>query len=37
MKTIEKRRQHARLTYQAKYLPLQREFGRVALPSVRSN
>ena len=26
-----------RLTYQAKSLPLQREFGRVALPSVRSN
>ena len=26
-----------RLTYQAKPLPLQREFGRVALPSVRSN
>jgi hypothetical protein len=25
-----------RLTYQAKSLPLQREFGRVALPSVRS-
>jgi hypothetical protein len=25
------------LTYQAKSLPLQREFGRVALPSVRSN
>ena len=24
-------------TYQAKSLPLQREFGRVALPSVRSN
>ena len=37
MKTIEKRRQHARLTYQAKSLPLQREIGRVALPSVRSN
>ena len=36
---IEKRRKHARLTYQyqAKSLPLQREFGRVALPSVRSN
>ena len=31
-KTIEKRRKkHARLTYQAKSLPLQREFGRVAL------
>jgi hypothetical protein len=26
-----------RLTYQTKSLPLQREFGRVALPSVRSN
>jgi hypothetical protein len=26
-----------RLTHQAKSLPLQREFGRVALPSVRSN
>ena len=37
-KTIEKRRKkHARLTYQAKCLPLQREFGRVALPWVRSN
>jgi hypothetical protein len=37
-KTIEKRRKkHARLTYQAKYLPLQHEFGRVALPWVRSN
>jgi hypothetical protein len=35
---IEKRRKkHARLTYQAKSLPLQREFGRVALPWVRSN
>jgi hypothetical protein len=31
-KTIEKRRKkHARLTYQAKSLPLQREFGRIAL------
>jgi hypothetical protein len=30
---IEKRRKkHARLAYQAKSLPLQREFGRVALP-----
>ena len=30
---IEKRRtKHARFAYQAKYLPLQREFGRVALP-----
>ena len=37
-KTIEKRRKkHARLTYQAKSLPLQREFGRVALPWVRSS
>ena len=27
---IEKRRQHARLNYQAKSLPLQREFGWVA-------
>ena len=36
-KTIEKKRQHARLTYQSNSLPLQREFGRVALPSVRSN
>jgi hypothetical protein len=37
-KTIEKRRKkHARLTYQVKYLPLEREFGRVALPWVRSN
>ena len=26
-----------RLTYQARSLPLQREFGRVALPSVHSN
>jgi hypothetical protein len=35
---IEKRRKkHARLTYQTKSLPLQSEFGRVALPSVRSN
>ena len=30
---IEKRRKkHVRLTYQAKYLQIQREFGRVALP-----
>jgi hypothetical protein len=37
-KTIEKRRKkHARLTYQTKSLPLQREFGRVALPWVRSS
>jgi hypothetical protein len=35
---IEKRRKkHARLSYQTKSLPLQSEFGRVALPSVRSN
>ena len=33
----EKKEKHARLTYQAKSLPLQREFGRVALPWVRSN
>ena len=37
IKTIEKRKKHARLTYQAKSLPLQREFGRVALPWVRPN
>ena len=37
-KTIEKRRKkHVRLTYQAQYLQIQREFGRVALPWVRSN
>jgi hypothetical protein len=37
-KTIEKRRKkHVRLTYQAKYLQIQREFGRLALPWVRSN
>jgi hypothetical protein len=30
-------KKHARLTYQAKSLPLQHEFGRVALPWVRSN
>ena len=30
-------KKHARLTYQAQSLPLQREFGRVALPWVRSN
>jgi hypothetical protein len=37
-KTIEKRRKkHARLTYQANSLPLQCEFGRVALPRVSSN
>jgi hypothetical protein len=33
----EKKEKHARLTYQAKSLPLQREFGCVALPWVRSN
>jgi hypothetical protein len=33
----EKKEKHARLTYQAKSLPLQREFGPVALPWVRSN
>ena len=38
MKKIEKRRKkHARLTYQAKSLPLECDFGRVALPWVRSN
>ena len=37
-KTIEKRRKkHARLTYLAKSLPLQWEFGHVALPWVHSN
>ena len=37
-KRLRKRgKKHARLTYQATSLPLQREFGRVALPSVRSN
>ena len=35
--TIAKRRQHARFTYQANSLQLQREFGHVALPSGRSN
>jgi len=34
---ILKRRQHARLAYQAKSLPLQCELGHVALPSVCSN
>jgi hypothetical protein len=33
----EKKEKHARFTYQAISLPLQREFGRVALPWVRSN
>ena len=38
MKKIEKRRKkHARLIYQEQSLPLQREFGRIALPWVRSN
>jgi hypothetical protein len=33
MKKIEKRRKkHARLIYQEQSLPLQREFGRIALP-----
>jgi hypothetical protein len=32
----EKREKHARLTYQTKSLPLQSEFGCVALPWVRS-
>jgi hypothetical protein len=36
-KRLRKEGNMPRLTYQAKYLPLQREFGRVALPSVRSN
>jgi hypothetical protein len=31
------RKQHARLTYQAKSLPHQHEFGHVVLPWVRSN
>ena len=33
----KRRKKHVRLTYQAKSVPLQREFGRVALPWVRSN
>ena len=32
----KRRKKHAQLTYQAKSLPLQREFGCVALPWVRS-
>jgi hypothetical protein len=36
-KRLRKEGNMPRLTYQAKSLPLQREFGRVALPSVRSN
>jgi hypothetical protein len=36
-KRLRKEGNMPRLTYQAKCLPLQREFGRVALPSVRSN
>ena len=36
-KRLRKEGNIPRLTYQAKSLPLQREFGRVALPSVRSN
>ena len=33
----KRRKKHDRLTYQAKYLPLQCAFGRVALHWVRSN
>ena len=33
----KRRKKHVRLTYQAKYLQIQREFGHVALPWVRSN
>ena len=36
-KRLRKEGNMSRLTYQAKSLPLQREFGCVALPSVRSN
>ena len=36
-KRLRKEGNLPRLTYQAKSLPLQRELGRVALPSVRSN
>jgi hypothetical protein len=36
-KRLRKEANMPRLTYQAKSLPLQREFGRVALPFVRSN
>jgi hypothetical protein len=36
-KRLRKEGNMPRLTYQAKSLPLQRVFGRVALPSVRSN
>ena len=36
-KRLSKEGNMPRLTYQAKSLPLQREFGRVALPSVHSN
>jgi hypothetical protein len=37
IKYEKRRKKHSRLTYQAKSLPLQREFGRVAIPWVRSN
>jgi hypothetical protein len=36
-KRLRKEGNMPRLTYQSKSLPLQREFGLVALPSVRSN
>ena len=36
-KRLRKEGNMPRLTYQAKSLPLQSDFGRVALPSVRSN
>jgi len=36
-KRLRKEGNMSRLTYQAKSLPLQREFGCIALPSVRSN
>jgi hypothetical protein len=36
-KRLRKEGNMPRLTYQAKSLPLQRELGRVALPSVRAN
>ena len=37
IKYEKRRKKHSRLTYQTKSLPLQCEFGRVALPWVRSN
>ena len=37
MKNDSEKKTTPRLTYQAKSLQLQRQFGRVALPSVRSN